>query len=162
MVLDAAPRMAVLQGTLGDRTNLDIENDKDAERLTILPNSAVAKMPVRNLPLDVRAEYIARLPNGTRLLVTRTTEESGDYSFRVFLGPEDAVAERTVASVTRQREGGRTITFDVDGAQARGVFPLVVADGGTTPGDATITVGDVTTSLTLEEIPPDNATYLCR
>jgi hypothetical protein len=127
----------------------------------VLPTSAITSMPLRNLPGSVTVEYAATLPDGQLMLVTRPTDDSAFTDFRLFLGPRDAIAERPVASVIRSRDGGSTkIVFGLDGAEATASFPVVLVDGGFTPGPATLTVLDVVTPLTRQSAIP-SATYLC-
>ena len=156
----AALRMGVVQGALTDRKTFVI--GQDGEELTVLPNATIAAMPVRNLPGTIVAEYVATLPDGRVMLVTRPLDDWSYQDFRLFLGPPSAVAERQVASVTRFKDGGTTtILFDLDGVQATAYFPVVVADASFAAGPATLTVGGVVTSLTRATTPPSNAAYLC-
>jgi hypothetical protein len=154
-------RMGVLQGTLKDRKTLVI--GQDGEELTVLPSSAIASMPLRNLPGDVYVEYVATLPDGQVMLVTRPVDDWSYTDFRLFLGPPNAVAERPVDSVTRAKDGGTTtILFELDGAQASAFFPVVFADGGFAPGPATLTIAGVASSLTRQTTPPTGASYICQ
>jgi hypothetical protein len=154
-----AVRMGVLPATLTDNKSFVI--GQEGEELTVLPSSAVAGMPVRNLPGDVTVEYVATLPDGELMLVTRPTDDWTYSDFRLFLGPTTAVLERVVTSVTRTRDGGTTyIVFDLDGAQATAYFPVVRADAGPNPPSATLTVAGVETPLTRQATVPA-VTYLC-
>ncbi len=156
----AALRMGVVQGTLTDRKTFVI--GQDGEELTVLPNATIAAMPVRNLPGTIVAEYVATLPDGRVMLVTRPLDDWSYQDFRLFLGPPSVVAERQVASVTRAEDGGTTtILFDLDGVQATAYFPVLVADASFVAGPATLTVGGVVTPLTRATTPPSNAVYLC-
>ncbi|HEY5285009.1 MAG TPA: hypothetical protein VIM14_19610 [Polyangia bacterium] len=157
---DASVRMGVVQGTLKDRKNFVI--GQDGEELTVLPNSAIATMPLRNFPGDVYVEYVATLPNGEVMLVTRPLNDWTYADFRLFLGQPAAVTERPVDSVLRYTDGGTTtIRFELDGTQASAYFPVVWVDAGIVPGAATLTVAGVTTPLTRQSTPPTTASYLC-
>jgi hypothetical protein len=160
MPVDKSIRMGVLQGTLIDRKTLII--GQDGEELAVLSNSVVASMPIRNLPGDVYVEYVATLPDGRLMLVTRPSDDWTYADFRLYLGTPNAVTERPVDSVTRANDGGSTtILFQLDGTQARAFFPVVFADGGFAPGPATLTVPDVITPLTRQNTPPTTAIYVC-
>jgi len=136
---------------------------QDGEELTVLPSAAIAAMPLRNLPGSVYVEYVATLPEGQLMLVTRPADDWSCADFRLFMGPPSAVAERPVDSVTRLKDGGTTtILFQLDGAQASAYFPFVRADAGLVPASATLTVAGVTTSLTRQTAPPTGASYMCR
>jgi hypothetical protein len=153
-------RMGVLSGTLTDRKGFVI--GQEGEELTVLPASAIASMPLRNLPGTIVAEYIATLPDGQLMLVTRPADNWDFTDFRLFLGPTDAVAERAVSTVTRFRDGGSTqILFDLGGVQATASFPVMLVDGSFAPGPATLTVGGTTTPLTRRSTLPA-ATFTCR
>jgi len=153
-------RMGVVQGTLTDRKTFVI--GQDGEELTVLPSATIAAMPVRNLPGTIVAEYVATLPDGRLMLVTRPQDDWSYEDFRLFLGPPTAVVERQVASVTRFKDGGTTtILFDLDGVEATAYFPVVLADAGFAAGAATLTVGAVVTPLTRGTTPPSGAAYLC-
>ena len=155
-----AVRMGVLQGILTDRKSFVI--GQEGEELTVLPSSAIAAMPLRNLPGTVFPEYVVSLPDGQVMLVTRPTDDWTYADFRLFLGPTTAVVERAVASVTRYKDGGTTdIVFDLDGAQADAYFPVVSADAGFAQGPATLTIGSAVTPLTRDSTLPAAATYLC-
>jgi hypothetical protein len=154
-----AIRMGVLQGTLPDRKSFVI--GQEGEELTVLASSAIANMPLRNFPGTMVAEYIATLPDGQLILVTRPADDVSYADFRVFLGPVGAVAERKVFQVSRALDGGSThVIFDLDGAQADAYFRIVLVDASFAPGPATLTVGDVTTTLTRQSTLPA-ATYVC-
>jgi hypothetical protein len=154
-----AIRMGVLQGTLPDRKSFVI--GQEGEELTVLASSAIANMPLRNFPGTVVAEYIATLPDGQLILVTRPADDVSYTDFRVFLGPVGAVAERKVSQVSRALDGGSThVIFDLDGAQADAYFRVVSVDASFAPGPATLTVGGVTTTLTRQSTLPA-ATYFC-
>ena len=160
MPAGASVRMGVLQGTLKDSKTLVI--GQDGEELTVLPSTAIAGMPLRNLPGDVYVEYVATLPDGQLMLVTRPVDDWSYADFRLFLGALNAVIERPVDSVTRLKDGGTTtILFQLDGTQASAYFPFVRADAGVSPAPATLTVAGVATSLTRQNTPPTTASYLC-
>lgn len=154
-------RMAVLQGTLTDRKLLVI--GQDGEELTVLPTSAIAGMPLRNLAGDVTLEYVAATPEGATMVVTRPTDDWTYADFRLFLGPSTAVTERKVSNVTRYHDGGTTIiVFDLDGASASAKFPILLSPSGSSHGQATLTVSDTTVPLDWQAAtPPAGAAYLC-
>ena len=157
---DGSVRMGVLLGTLIDRKTLVI--GQDGEELTVLPNAAIASMPLRNLPGDVYVEYVATLPDGQIMLVTRPVDDWTYADFRLFLGAPNAVTERRVDSVARAKDGGTTtILFQLDGTQASALFPVVWVDAGVVLGPATLGVAGVTTPLTRQNTPPTTASYVC-
>jgi hypothetical protein len=154
-------RMGVLQGTLTDRKTMVI--GQDGEELTVLASTTIASMPLRNLPGDVFVEYVATLTDGQVMLVTRPVDDWTYSDFRLFLGPPNTVAERTVDSVTRLKDGGTTtIVFQLDGTQASAYFPFVRADAGVVRAPATLTVAGVTSSLTRQTTPPSGTSYICQ
>jgi hypothetical protein len=129
--------------------------------LTVLSGSDITAIPVRNLPGDITVEYIATLPDGKWLVVTRPSDDWTYDDFRLFLGPTDQIAERAVSSVIRFRDGGSTtITFDYDGSSTVASFPVVLSDASFSPGPATLTIAGATISLTRQPTLP-TATYLC-
>ena len=153
-------RMGVFSGTLNDRKTFVI--GQDGEELTMLPAGSIATSPLRNLPGDVVVEYVAGLPNGDVMVVTRPRDDWSYADSRLFLGPLGALAERKVSDLSRAQDGGSpTITFDLDGSSAVASFPVVFAAGVFAPGPATLTVGADTTSLTRLGARPEGATYLC-
>lgn len=152
-------RMGVVQGTLKDRKTMVI--GQDGEELTMLADSEIAKMSLRNLPGTVTTEYVASTADGNFILVTRPTDDWSYSDFRVFFGPVTAMAERSVSNVSRAKDGGSTkIVFDLDGATATAYFPVVFADGGFAPGAATLTLGSQVAPLTRLSNPPAGAKYL--
>jgi hypothetical protein len=159
MPTGASVRMGVVQGTLKDRKDFVIGTD--GEELTVLPNSTIASMPLRNLPGEV--EDVATLPDGSIMLITFPHDDYWFYTdWRLFLGPTNAVAERTVVSVVRAGDGSPTILFDMDGTQASASFPVIYVDAAVSiRGPGTLTIADVTTSLTLQATPPSTAVYIC-
>ncbi len=159
---DGTIRMGVLQGTLTDKKQLVI--GQDGEELTVLPSSAIANRPLRNLPGDVTVEYVATTSDGSVLLVTRPTDDWTYADFRLFLGPIDRITEHPVSNVTRYDDGGSTyITFDYNGTPAKASFPIVRGDGGIIIVGAadSLTVGSTTTPLGRLTTPPTGATYVC-
>jgi hypothetical protein len=155
-----AKRMGVFQGTLKDQKTFVI--GKDGEELTIVADSDIAKMPLRNLPGTINTEYVASTNDGNVLLVTCPIDDYSYSNFRAFYGPATAMVERSVSSVTRYKDGGSTwIVFDLDGSTATASFPVVFADASFAPGPATLTNGAQSTSLTRLSSPPANASYIC-
>jgi hypothetical protein len=153
-------RMGVLVGTLtGSRTFVI---GQQGEELAVLPDGAIAGMPVVNLPGTILVEYAARLPDDEVMLVTRPQDDWSYEDFRLYLGSLAAVRERRVSSVSRALDGGSTtIWFDLDGQATQAYFPVVLTDGGLVPGPATMTVAGTTTALVRLPGAPPGAQYLC-
>jgi hypothetical protein len=155
-----AMRMGVVIGALKDSKTFVI--GQQGEELTVLPATAIAGMPLVNLPGAIVLEYAASLPDGELLVVTRPRDDWDYTDFRVYLGNADAVTERRLTSATRALDGGSThIVFDLDGQAADAYFPVVFADGGFAPGPATLTVAGNTRPLVRLDIAPAGAVYVC-
>ena len=161
-------RMAVVQGTLKDKKTFTI--GQEGEELAVLPNTAIAAMPVRNLPGDVTVEYIATSPLGEQLVVTRPRDDWSYTDFRLFLGSGGLLREYRVTSAMRALDGGSTtIAFTYhDSPSAVASFPVitVMADSGLygnfAPGPATLNIelyGGMR-SLTRQSTLP-TAVYYC-
>jgi hypothetical protein len=151
--LDAAGvvvRMGVVHGPRSAKT-FTIGQEGDGEVLTLLAPAALEAFTFVNLPGTVAPEYLASLPDGRRLLVTRPEVDWSYADFRLFLGPPARMLERKIANVSR---GSFTvIDFTTDQGQGRATFgsplspsvvsaveiagqtlPLAVAPPGTRPG----------------------------
>ena len=153
-------RMGVVIGTLKDSKTFVI--GEQGEELTVLPDAALAGVPVRNLPGTMVLEYAASLPSGDVIVVTRPRDDGSYEDFRLFLGGVDAVTERRVTTVTRMRDGGTTsIWFELDGRQAEAHFPVIFVDGGFAPGPASLITVGTTTPLARQDAAPADAQYLC-
>lgn len=151
----SAVRMAILEGAAGGTKELSVDRS-DAELLTIADESEIAGMPVRDLPGDVALEYSAQVDDGERLIVTRPEHDWSYEDFRVFFGPKDHVAERTVVNVTRARDGGSTnIRFKVGELDAEVFFPnRLTGDGGESITEpVTLTIGSK--QFGIERLPQD-------
>ena len=154
-----ATRMGVVQGALKDRKSFTI--GQDGEELTVLPNTTVAGMPLKNFPGTTLLEYAATLPDGRIILVTRPSDDWSYSDFRLYLGDSNAIAERTVISVSRAHDGGSTsIVFDFGGSNATASFKVVLVDASFAPGPATLTLGGTTETLTRQSTMPVG-NYLC-
>jgi hypothetical protein len=156
----ATKRMGLVIGELKDSKTFVI--GQQGEELTVLPNDAVAGMPVQNLPGTVELEYAASLATGEVLVVTRPRDDWDYTDFRVYMGSVGALAERHLTSATRFLDGGSThIIFELDGQSADAYFPVVFADGGFARGPATLTVAGSALPLTLLDAAPAGAVYVC-
>jgi hypothetical protein len=114
-------RMGVVRGPLEGR---DFTIGEKGDVLDVLATDSVKGLPVRGLDGGVYVEYNAMLPSGEHLVVIRPTDDWDYDDFRVFFGRATAVAERSVGSVTRQRDGGTTdVVFELDGANVSAHFP---------------------------------------
>jgi hypothetical protein len=152
-------RMGVMQGNQDASKKLVI--GQDGEELPVLPNAAVASMPMYDLANEIVLEYSVSLPDGRAMVVIRPRDDWSYSDFRLFLGPSEALSERVVTGVIRFSDGGTTtIRFDDDGQPAEAYFPVVFADGGFADGPATLTVSGATIPLTRQSAAPI-ATYLC-
>ena len=115
-------RMGVVIGSVRDIRTFVI--GEQGEELTVLPEDALAGMPVRNLPGNVVLEYAASLPNGDVLVVTRPRDDWSYEDFRLFYGEGSALREEHVLDVLRAKDGGTTqISFELDGHDALAYFP---------------------------------------
>jgi hypothetical protein len=153
-------RMGVVIGGLKDSRTFVI--GEQGEELTVLPEGAIAGMPVVNLPGTVVLEYAVATTGGEILIVTRPQDGWSYEDFRLFFGSLGAIAERRVSNVTRMLDGGSTIIlFDLDGQQAKADFPVTFVDGGFAYGPATLTVGSAVMPLTRLDEAPAGATYSC-
>jgi hypothetical protein len=132
--------------------------------LEVLSDEAVAGMALQDLPGTVELEYLARSEDGALLVVGRPAEDGTYEDFRLFFGPEQRLAERTIWNVVRQRDGGTThIEFDLGGEDADAFFPITFMDDQFQPGPATLTIGGETmplTRLAASELP-DGAAFVC-
>jgi hypothetical protein len=138
--------MGVFTGVLNAKT---FQIGQQGEALELLPASALAQFTLQNLPPSVFLEYNAQTADGRFLVVVRPTDDWTYADFRLFFGPTDRVAERTVGSVTRALDGGSTIiTFDVDGVSATASFPVISSGPMFEPGPASLTLGGSTQPLT--------------
>lgn len=156
-------RMGVVAGTLKDGKTITI--GRDGEELTLLADSAVASIPLNNLPGTVTIEYVASTADGNFILVTRPLDDWTYADFRLFYGPVLNMDEKKVDSVTRARDGGSTrIVFKPESkatATATANFPVVSVDAGFAPGPATLTMGGQDVALTRLGAPPAEAKYTC-
>jgi hypothetical protein len=114
-------RMGVVRGPLEGR---DFTIGDKGDVLEVLATDSVKGLPVRGLDAIVYVEYNAMLPSGDHLVVIRPADDWDYDDFRVFFGRAAAVAERSVGSVIRRRDGGTTdVVFDLDGANVTAHFP---------------------------------------
>jgi len=128
------------------------------DTLTVLGPDALEGYMVENLPGAIYVEYVAALPNGRTMVVTRPEVDWTYADFRVFLSTSatSPLLERKVVNVGR---GSFTnILFDLDGTQATAHFSSSLA-----PGPSTLTVG--ADSFELMVMPPGTrptgVTFLC-
>lgn len=155
-----AMRMGVVTGALKDSKTFVI--GQQGEELSVLPASAIAGMPLANLPGTIVLEYAATVPTGELLVVTRPRDDWDYTDFRVFVGGVDAVTERRLISATRALDGGSThIVFDLDGQNADAYFPVVYADASFAHGQATLTLAGSSSPLVWLDTAPVGATYVC-
>jgi hypothetical protein len=121
-ISESSTRVALAQGT-AERSFEDVL--AAGEELGVLDESAIADLPLRNLPGDIEIEYVARVETGEGLAVIRPREDWGYEDFRLFLGGAELLVEREVESVVRARDGGSTwIRFDFHGETAELSFPV--------------------------------------
>ncbi len=153
-------RMGVVQGILEDRKTMVI--GQDGEELTVLNDSDIAGLYLRNLPQSVTTEYAAATEDGRNILVVRPTYDWTYEDFRVFLGSAAKMTERGLVKVSRAKDGGSTkIVFDLDGSTATADFPVIRTDAGFGDGPATLTIDAQILPLARLSAPPANALYVC-
>jgi len=147
--------MGVVHGPLATKT---FTIGAQGETLTVLTADALADLAVENLPGTIYVEYLATLPDGRTMVVSRPDVDWSYADFRLFLsaGATSPLLERKVINVVR---GSFTnVVFDLDGTQATAHFGSSLA-----PGPSTLTVSAETVELTVS--PPDTrpigATFLC-
>ena len=148
--------MGVVRGAFADR---DFAIGETGDVLTVMTAEEIAGMPVFDLPDGLIVEYSAHLPDGQALMVTRPGHDWAYEDFRLFLGTNVQMVERSVLSVDRAKDGGTTtIVFTLDGARATAYFPAPSADAG-----ASLTTAGATVSLTIGPagIAPVTLAYLC-
>jgi hypothetical protein len=69
-------------------------------------------------------EYVAKLEDERLLVVIRPSEDWDYDDFRLFLGSQERLEERSVYEVTRHKDGGTTtVEFDFDGTRTEAFFP---------------------------------------
>jgi hypothetical protein len=148
--------MGVVHGAFASRT---FTIGEQGEALTVLAPGELSAFTVENLPGTIYVEYVATLPDGRTLVVTRPEVDWSYSDFRLFLSTSatSPLLERKVASVLR---GSFTdITFDLDGTPAKAHFSDSLS-----PGPSTLTVGSAA-PLDLTVRPPGTApngpTFLC-
>ncbi len=154
----ASARMGVLE-VIGEKTSKTFEIGAAGTELTIVPESEVKRLSLRNLPGDVVLEYAAMLADDQVMVVTRPRDDWNDYQdVHLYLGPTEHVLERRVQMFAR---GGFThIDFELDGRAAQAYFPdsFSSLDMSAKP---TLTVDHGTREMTLLDDRPGNATYEC-
>jgi hypothetical protein len=153
-------RMGVMPGILKDRKTLVI--GQDGEELTVLNDSDIAGIYLRNLPRTVTTEYVASTEDGYYVVVVRPTYDWTFDDFRVYFGTAAKMSERDVVNVTRYWDGGTTqVAFNLNGSTTTAYFPVIQTDGGFGDGPATLTIGSQTLPLTRLSAPPADAIYVC-
>ena len=78
------------------------------EELTVLDESSIAGLAVRNLPGEITVEYIARAESGHQIVVVRPRDDWSYEDFRLFYGAGSVLTERDVQEVLRAKDGGTT------------------------------------------------------
>ena len=146
--------MGVVHGALTTKTfTIGMQGDT----LTVLGADALASYTLQNLPGTIDVEYLATLPDGRTMVVTRPDVDWSYSDFRLFLSTSTTspLLERKVSNVGR---GSFTnITFDLDGTQAMAHFSDSAAGG------STLTVGADTSELAVmaPDTRPTGVTFLC-
>jgi len=157
-VTDGATRMGVLFGEDVDT----FEIGEQGEELEVVGADAIAGMTLVNLPIHVDVEYLAQTEDGRVLVILRPTDDWDYEDFRLFLGEADALDERAIDSVVREKDGGTTtIEFELDGAIATAYFPVMYGPAGFEHGPWTLTLADQTTDLTELAAIPQPAGFRC-
>ena len=131
-------------------------------QLSLVDESTVRAMMVRNLPGEIVVEYLSRVEDGTLLLVTRPRDDWRYEDFRLFWGREPELVEREIrGSVLRGRDGGTTrIEFGADGKHYTVVFPSLLSQPGSSP---TLSTDAETWSMTREDVAavPQGTSFVC-
>ena len=159
----APTAMGVLTGPLpaGSKT---FDVDTQGEKLALLAASDVATMPVQNLPGAQVLAYDAHLADGRELVVVRPQDDWTYADFRVFFGARPVLAERHLVNGGATRGSSTMIEFTADGADALATFTWVYdPDGGSGPGDATLSIGGTSYPLTLgpTDAEPAGVSFTC-
>jgi hypothetical protein len=157
IVTDAmgAVMMGIVHGALGTKT---FTIGMQGETLTVLGGDVLASYTLENLPGTIYVEYVATLPDGRTMVVTRPDVDWSYADFRLFVSAKGTspLLERKIINVVR---GSFTdILFDLDGARATAHFSSSLA-----PGPSTLTVGADSFELTVMPpgTPPTGVTFLC-
>jgi hypothetical protein len=142
----AAVRMARAEGE--EERELDIDLLEGGELLEMLDADTVDGYAIRNLPGEIRVEYLARTPEDELLVVLVPEDDFAYEKFRLFFDKDGKLVERELDEVIRRRDGGTTnLLFTLDGRPADALFPIE-NDGRTfTRGQARLEVGGETVDL---------------
>jgi hypothetical protein len=152
----ASLAMGVLRGPISSR---DFVIGQQGDTLQVVGADAIAGLTVKDLPDTIYVEYLAVLPDGRQLVVSRPENDWMYSDFRLFLGTSDRMAGRRVKNVVRTLSGTTTIDFVMGGAEATAFFPWPL-DG--TAGAATLTSGGQTLTLaTTAGTAPTGFMFLC-
>lgn len=102
------------------------------ENLTVVGESAISGLTLRNLPGGVTIDHVGDVANGNVIVVTEPTDDATDADVRLYYGTETAMIERKVTQVVRTRSGGMDVAFTVDARQytVHFTFEFVVTDAG--------------------------------
>jgi hypothetical protein len=135
---------------------LAIDDLSPSEVLENVAVEALQDVEVRSAPGDVEVEYFAGAQGGELLLVVKPPNSVGFEDFRLFYGQPDALRERELISVTRQRDGGTTtIVFELDGEEAEAFFPIQFENDMFLPGQPTLQQGGDVAPLERFDSPAD-------
>jgi hypothetical protein len=147
--------MGIVHGVLATKTfTIGMQGDT----VTVLGPDALEGYTVENLPGRIYVEYVAALPDGRTMVVTRPEVDWSYADFRVFLSTSatSPLLEQKVINISR---GSFTsIIFDLDGRQARAHFSSSLA-----PGPSTLDVGADSSELAVmpSGTRPTGVTFLC-
>jgi hypothetical protein len=158
VVTDAggALTMGVFHGALATKTfTIGMQGDT----VTVLGPDALEGYALENLPGRIYVEYVATLPDGRTMVVTRPEVDWSYADFRVFLSTSatSPLLERRVINIVRA--SFTNILFDLDGTQAAAHFSSSLA-----PGPSTLSVGADSFELTVMTPgtrPPTGVTFFC-
>ena len=89
----------------------------NGEPLTLVDAALVAKLSASTTQ-TFEIDFAASLPDGRELVVIAPAHGTGYDQFRAFLGPSNALAQRTVTNFGSSLSGQRFATVMVDGAPA--------------------------------------------
>jgi hypothetical protein len=128
---------------LGSGTNGD-------EMLTVVAPSAVAGMPIHNLPhIPI---YVADASDGTSVVVTWPMDAYGTDESRIYYGTKSQMIERPITAYEESLSGDTNITFTVEAATYTVHFAITFGpDAGPlgSPGPVTLDKGGTTETMML-------------
>jgi hypothetical protein len=132
--------------------------------LTVVDPSAVAGIPLKNLPNSV--SFFADVGNGDVILVTTAADDYTHAGFQLYYGEKSAVRERTITNIGQGLDihSGPTVTFLVDSVEYTVSYGgLIPADAGARHGTINMQNGNAVayTERSDDPISFDGLTFIC-